>query len=307
MSEGGLDPHLFGVLVTYRRPAELVRALAAVSGQTIPLEHLIVVDNSPSADTAGVVRAGAPGAEYVAATENLGPAGGIALGMARLLERAGGRDWIVTLDDDDPPPDPRVFADLLALAAETADRDRSTAAVGLSGVRFDRRRGRVVRVADGELHGAVAVDSIAGNQCPCYAVGALRAVGTMRTDLFFGHEELELGLRLVDAGYSLYGHGPRWYDTRAALGRLDMDLLPSRTLGDPTWRRYYSLRNLVRILRERGTTGAALRVIALAGVAKPLVHLVSEPRRAFAHLRLNARACWDGWRGRMGRTVEPLR
>ena len=253
-----------------------------------------------------MVRSGAPGAEYVAAPENLGPAGGIALGMARLLERAGDDDWIVTLDDDDPPGDPGAFADLLALAIETSERDRSTAAVGLSGVRFDRRRGRVVRVPDDELHDAVAVDSIAGNQCPCYAVRAIRAVGTMRTDLFFGHEELELGLRLGDAGYSLYGHGARWHDKRVALGRLDMDLVPSRSLGDPTWRRYYSLRNLVRILRERGTAGSALRVTVVAGIGKPLANLVREPRLALAHLRLNVRACRDGWTGRMGRTVEPV-
>lgn len=306
MSEGGRDPHLFGVLVTYRRPAELASALAAISGQTVSLEHLVVVDNSPDPDTAEVVGSGAPGAEYVVAPENLGPAGGIALGMERLLDRADDGDWIVTLDDDDPPADPRVFADLLGLAAATSGRDRSAAAVGLSGVRFDRRRGRVVRVPDDELHGAVDVAAIAGNQCPCYSVRAIRAVGTMRPDLFFGHEELELGLRLGDAGYSLYGHGARWHATRAALGRLDMDLVASRSLGDPTWRRYYSLRNLVCILRERGTPGSAVRVTVVAGIAKPLANLVREPRRALAHLRLNARACRDGWTGRMGRTVEPV-
>lgn len=303
MSEG--DPLLFGVLVTYRRPAPLAEALDAIVSQTTPLEHLVVVDNAPEAPTAALVATTIPGAQYVPAPENLGPAGGIALGMTHLLERAGDDDWIVTLDDDDPPPDPSTFADLLAFALETSARDRTTAAVGLSGVRFDRRRGRVVRVRDDELHDEVAVDAIAGNQCPCYSVRALRAVGTMRSDLFFGHEELELGLRLGDAGFTLYGHGVRWRTGRAALGRMDMELVPSRSLGDLSWRRFYSMRNLVWILRERGRPGSALRVILIVGVAKPVVNLFREPRHAIAHLRANLRACRDGWTGRMGRTVEP--
>src|SRR4051794_18504071 len=174
MREGGRHPRLYGVLVTYRRPAELARSLRSISEQTVPLEHLLIVDNSPNCDTAEVVRAGAPGAEYVAAPENLGPAGGIALGMERLLERCRDDDWIVTLDDDDPPADRGVFADLVALAEEMSARDGSTAAVGLSGVRFDRHRGRVLRVPDDALRGAVAVDSIAGNQCPCYSVRTIR-------------------------------------------------------------------------------------------------------------------------------------
>lgn len=312
MSEG--DPLLFGVLVTYRRPTQLATALAALRDQTAPLAHLVVVDNAPEADTARLVEATVAHAEYVPTPENLGPAGGIALGMTRLLERAGDDDWIVTLDDDDPPPDPSAFADLLTFAVTTSGRDRAVAGVGLSGVRFDRRRGRVVRVPDAELgdggDGAgggrgVRVDAIAGNQCPCYSVRAIRTVGTMRTDLFFGHEELELGLRLGDAGFTLYGHPARWRASRVALGRLDMELTPSRSLDELSWRRYYSVRNLVRILRERGRAGSALRVVVVVGIVKPLANLVRSPRLAMAHLRVNLRACRDGWSGRMGRTIEP--
>lgn len=303
-TDAGPEPRLYGVLVTYRRPTELEATLTAIAGQRANLEHLVVVDNAPDPRTPRLVAA-CVGAEYVAAPENLGPAGGIALGMERLLERATDHDWIVTLDDDDPPQDPAVFADLLAFAIEVSERDGSTAAVGLSGVRFDRHRGRVVRVPDDELVGAVNVDAIAGNACPCYSVRALRAVGTMRADLFFGHEELELGLRLRDAAFSLYGHGARWRAARTASGRLGIEWRPSRSLGEADWRRFYSLRNVVRILRERGTRGSALRVTLVVGLAKPIVNAVREPRRAFTHLLLSVRACRDGWVGRMGRTLEP--
>ncbi len=305
MSDDLCQPRFFGVLVTFRRPEQLASTLHAVTEQTRALHHLIVVDNAPTLETRAIVGNVAPSAEYVAAPENLGPAGGIALGMERLLEMADEDDWIITLDDDDPPADAGAFAALYAFAREMSVQDRTAAAVGMGGVRFDRRRGRIVRVPDDELRGAVRVDSIAGNQCPCYSAAAIRAVGPMRRDLFFGFEELELGLRLGDAGYSLYADGPAWLAGREAQGLLGRRFAPSRSLGEPTWRRYYSLRNLVCILRDLGVVGAALRVTILSGIAKPLGNVVREPRLALRHLQLNARACRDAWTGRMGRTVEP--
>jgi rhamnopyranosyl-N-acetylglucosaminyl-diphospho-decaprenol beta-1,3/1,4-galactofuranosyltransferase len=294
-----------GVLVTFRRPEQLASSLSALAGQTRPLDELVVVDNSPDPENERAVRERVPAAEYVPASENLGPAGGIALGMRRVLEIADDRDWIMTLDDDDPPPDSEVFAMLADFAAESCGSDPATGGVGLSGTRFDRRSGRIVRVPNSELHGAVPVDCIAGNQCPLYSVAAVRAVGPLRPELFFGLEELEFGLRLRDAGYSLYGHGPSWYEGRAAGGRLGAHLAPARSLGEPTWRRYYSLRNLVWILRAIGRRRSAMRVAVLTGLGKPIANLPRRPRAAVRHLRLNWAACRDAWTGRMGRTVEP--
>ncbi|MGH9031946.1 MAG: glycosyltransferase [Acidimicrobiia bacterium] len=291
--------------MTYRRRQPLVASLTAVASQTRRFDHFVVVDNSPSTDNERAVRGVVPGAEYVAAPENLGPAGGIAVGIRHVLTHAGDDDWVMTLDDDDPLPEPGAIAMLTDFAAESRARDPVTGGVGLTGTRFDRRRGRILRVPDDELHGAVPVDCIAGNQCPLYAVRALRSVGPPRSELFFGLEELELGLRLRDAGYSLYGHGPTWCEGRARSGRLGMRLEPARTLAEPTWRRYYSLRNLVWILREIRQFRAALRVTIATGVAKPLANLPVQPRAALQHLRLNLAACRDAWTNRMGRTVEP--
>ena len=106
------EPRLRGVLVTYRRPAQLATMLTAVAAQTRPLDDLVVVDNDPATETRQMLHAAAPVAEYIPSSENLGPAGGIALGMQRLLERAAEGDWIVTLDVDDPPRDVTTFATL---------------------------------------------------------------------------------------------------------------------------------------------------------------------------------------------------
>jgi len=300
-------PSLGAVLVTFRRPEALTVSLRALRAQTRPPDRLVVVDNDPTPVTRAIVAAEAPGADYVAAPENLGPAGGIALGMERLLATADDRDWILTLDDDDPPEQPGLLEGLLAHAVDVAARDRSVGAVGADGARCDRRRGRVEPVPDAALRGDVDVDWVGGDHFPVYAVHALRAVGPMQASLFFGFEELELGLRLRDAGYRIVVPGALCRARRVADGTLGAQTVPSRRLGEVSWRRYYSLRNLVRILIDRRAILGALRVTAVVGVAKPLANGVRSPGRAWAHLRCNARACADAWAGRVGRTVEPSR
>jgi glycosyltransferase involved in cell wall biosynthesis len=305
MTEIRAEPHLHGVLVTFRRPEQLAATLSAVVGQSRPLDHLVVVDNAPAPRTEEILRSALPEASYVAAPENLGPAGGIALGVEHVLESAREGDWVVVLDDDDPPPRPDVFATLADFATEMAGRDPATGAVGLSGARFDRRRGRMVRVPDGDLRGAVRVDYIAGNQFPFYSADALRAVGPPRRDLFFGFDDLELGMRLADCGYSLYGCGATWLRSRTDAGRLGPRPGPALALAEPGWRRYYSIRNLVAILREAGATQGAVRVSIVVALAKPCSNLLVHPRLAIRHLALGSRACRDAWTGRMGRRVEP--
>jgi glycosyltransferase involved in cell wall biosynthesis len=297
---------LYGVLVTYRRSRELEVMLARLASQERPLDLLVLVDNSPTPEQeAAALGYGERGhaVRYLPAPENLGPAGGIALGMRAVLELAGDDDWIVALDDDDPPVTPATLGDLLGLGERMVASDPTTAAVGLGGATFDRRRAVLVPIPD-DQPGPVAVDCIGGNRWPLYRVRAVRAVGPFATPLFFGFDDLEYGLRLRDAGYTMYarrppeGERPPGYDLPRG-GR------PTASLPQPTWRRYYGLRNLIWILRASGNGRAALRLIVLSGLAKPLAHLAVRPRAALAVLRLNARACRDGWSGVLGRTVEP--
>ena len=299
------QPRVFGVLVTFGRPLELEQSLLAIRQQTLPLEQLVVVDNEGGAAEA-IVREHAPSATYVRAGENLGPAGGIAVGMRRVVEVAADGDWVFTLDDDDWTSETELFARLLAFGEEMRALDVMTAGVGRSGTRFDHRTGRIVRVGDHELHGPVPVDCIAGNQFPLYSVHAVREAGFFRSDLFFGFEELEFGLRLRRAGYQLYVQGEAWHQHRERLGLLAVRKQPSRALAPgPSWKRYYSIRNLIYILRSSGRSAAAVRVTATSAVGKPLANLPLTPRRAVRYLKLGLRASWDGWHGRLGRTIEP--
>ncbi|MDQ3958042.1 MAG: glycosyltransferase [Actinomycetota bacterium] len=300
-------PRLFGVLVTYRRPGPLATMLRQLAAQDRPLDRLVVVDNDPSpANEEAAARYGdAHPVEYVAAERNVGPAGGIALGMRVLLDDAAGEDWIGTFDDDDPPTRGDLLARMEAFAHEMVAADPRTGGVGHSGGRFDWRRARIVRLGDAELDGPVPIDYVAGNQFPFYRAAAVKAVGPFEERLFFGLEELEFGLRLRTSGYSLYAHGDLWRERRGHNERTGIEVRPSARLHEASWRRYYSLRNLVFMMRKFGKPGAAVRATVVVGLAKPLVNLPLAPRAAVKQLILNVRACADGWRGRLGRTIAP--
>ena len=77
-------------------------------------------------------------------------------------------------------------------------------------------------------------------------------------------------------------------------------------VSDPTWRRYYSVRNLITVLRKDGRTIDALFVSVVVGFLKPIANLPIRPRRAAATLRLTGPAVLDAWRSRLGRRVEPV-
>jgi glycosyltransferase involved in cell wall biosynthesis len=295
---------VLGVLVTYRRPRALATMLARLAAQEAPPEALLVVDNAGMPETGAVLRRHAPGlpARLLSPGENLGPAGGFALGMRQAVEVAGPDDWILLLDDDDPPPERRTrfLADLRAVAAQVAEQDPVTGAVGAGGAWFDARRGRMRRVADRELADLVRVDCIANSLFPLYRVRAVREAGVQDGRLFFGFGELEYGLRLQAAGFHLYLAGAPCRQRRG--GR------PPRAGArvQPPWRRYYGVRNMVHLLRTSGHSLAAARVTVLQGLARPLLSAPGAGQSRLAAVRAALSGARDGWRGRLGRTVEPV-
>ena len=307
---------MFGVLITFQRPAALSEHLDVLARQTRLVDHLIVVDNgatsSASATGPGPVEAlaarpdAAAACEYLPMPENLGPAGGISHGLRRVLDIADDDDWVVLLDDDNPPRRDDLIESLLSFAVLQHAEQPELAMVGKTGGRFDLRRGRVRRLRDDELSGAVPVDYVAGGQLPLIRVGALRKVGVFDERFFFSFDDLDFGLRLRDLGYVALIEGSVAHWARARVGHLGGGArAPRRAPIGAAWRRYYSLRNLVFILRERGHRSAALRVSLQDGVLKALAIAVRRPRSGWPHIRLTAKALADGWTGRLGRRVEP--
>lgn len=300
------SPRLYCIIVTYKRPQGLADALRFVLAQERPPDLVVVVDNEGSLAVSRQVEAVErrhPGkVVLLRAPENLGPAGGTALGMEHILRVAHDDDWI-TRSDDDRTEKFEVYAELLRFAIEQRTADKRVGAVGAVGARFDWRRGRLVRVTDEEIAlGPVDVDYVPTGVFPAFNVGAVRDVGVFDVDLFYGSSEVEYGLRLRRAGYRIVANPILW----TQLGRQSaLTAGPRVTLRPFTWRRYYSLRNQIYLLRRSGHATTAVRVAVVRGLLKPLLNLPRAPRQAWLHLRWNARAVADGWRGRMGRTYDP--
>lgn len=290
--------------MTYRRPRQLAEAIRSLDQQQRKLDSLVVVDNDP-AQSARTVVAEHGGIDYVATGDNIGPAGGIALGMRHILSRAADDDWAVLLDDDDPPR----TTDTLAVLAKFGDalrrEDPAIGAVGKSGTNFNLKLARAIRVPDHLLDGAVPSDCVGGGQVPLISVHAIRAVGLYDERLFFGFDDLEYGLRLWAAGFRIYVHGGLWRQDRAYHNRIGIRTEPDRHLSPVNWRRYYSIRNLIYILMKHGHHTSAIRV-SVRSLAKPVYNLPRQPLLASQHFLIAARAVVHAYVRRMGRTIEPV-
>jgi glycosyltransferase involved in cell wall biosynthesis len=309
--EASLPPErLIGILVTHRRPLALREHLVRLAGQTRELDSLIVVDNAPSPENKQIVTASGAAAAaqvtYAPMPDNLGPAGGIASGMRAVLGTEQDEAWCVLLDDDDPPMRDDLFEHLLTFAGTCTTDDNKVGMVGMTGTRFDADAGQLVRLADHELAGPVDVDYVAGGQIPLIRVGAIREAGPFRDDLFFGFDDLEFALRVRAHGLRVVLDGDLALWARESAGRLGPGFGGPRLSGaGAPWRRYYSVRNLLVILRDDGHLFAAVRVTARSALAKPIALMFKNPRLGLNHLRFGVRGAIDGWLGRMGRRVDP--
>jgi GT2 family glycosyltransferase len=301
---------LIGILVTYRRQHILSDTLDRILTQTRSLDELWVVDNEASVSTQQLVEDAAAGNDrtlvhYTAARENLGSAGGWALGMRLALAAASDGAWIIPLDDDNPPSSCRHIESVAEFAAKARERHANLAAAGIVGGRFNWRSGLISRVPDDDLHGEIPVDFLGCGYQPMYHVAALRDVGVFDEKLFFGYTEVEYGLRLRRAGYTIVADGDAWHRLRLNQGRLGISVRPSpRCL--VTWKKYYSIRNYVYVMKNAGYWYFVAKQVLIQCLLKPLFTSLRDPRTAIAGLRLAWRATIDGLTGRMGRRVEPI-
>ncbi|MDT5323567.1 MAG: rhamnopyranosyl-N-acetylglucosaminyl-diphospho-decaprenol beta,3/1,4-galactofuranosyltransferase [Mycobacterium sp.] len=198
------------VVVTHRRPDELAKSLDALTGQTHPPDHLIVVDNdfSDGQDPrVGDLVAGQPvPTTYVGSLRNLGGAGGFALGMLQALTM--GADWVWLADDDGRPADASVLTTLLDCAARHSLAEVSPLVCDLDDpqrLAFPLRRGLVWRRRVDEL----STDGSGQDLLPgiaslfngaLFRASTLEVVGVPDIRLFVRGDEVELHRRLARSG-----------------------------------------------------------------------------------------------------------
>jgi rhamnopyranosyl-N-acetylglucosaminyl-diphospho-decaprenol beta-1,3/1,4-galactofuranosyltransferase len=199
---GGADDTVVAVIVTRHRRELLAQSLAAIAGQSRPVDHVIVVDNGPDQSAEPVVAASGLPVTYLPSSRNLGGAGGFALGMLHALAR--GADWVWCADDDGRPADDAVLATLLDTARRHGLAEVSPMVVDESDperLAFPLRRGLRWRRRLSDFAGIEVLPRYASLfNGALFRAEALDVVGVPDYRLFFRGDETEVHRRLLRAG-----------------------------------------------------------------------------------------------------------
>jgi rhamnopyranosyl-N-acetylglucosaminyl-diphospho-decaprenol beta-1,3/1,4-galactofuranosyltransferase len=191
-----------GVVVTRHRPGLLAESLAVMARQDRPVDHVVVVDNGPDADTEAVVRDCGMPVTYLGSETNLGGAGGFALGFLTALRM--GADWVWCADDDGRPADEAVLGTLLDVARRRGLAEVSPAVVDKAEptrLAFPLRRGLRWRRSLQEFAGIEFLPGYASLfNGALFRADTLAVVGVPDYRLFFRGDETEVHRRLVRSG-----------------------------------------------------------------------------------------------------------
>jgi GT2 family glycosyltransferase len=293
-------------IITYRRPDVLKETLRLILEQTHVPDLILVVDNGKSKETETVVRDfQSAKLFYHSAEQNLGPAGAAAYGIQWLCDQQC--EWIYWVDDDDPPQFPDTLYRLGKLVLRAADHER-LAGVATVGSKFDWMTGELRRLPNEALKGVIEVDAIGGNQQLILRRSAIQAVGLPDARLFFGLEEIEYCLRFRRAGYTLLVDGAFMQEHRKKAGRWELKIKRTpvpRYSYSAIWRRYYTTRNYIFVMRKTFQSPHLARREAVKSLIRIVASWRHGVRYGSAFTRLQLQGLVDGYRSRMGLTVRP--
>jgi GT2 family glycosyltransferase len=334
MSQLNTHPRILTVSVTYgERWGHLVQVIPAVFQQEF-VEALVLVDNAVPYDLSAQIRAAFPQyferIQILRQSENLGSAGGFALGLQEAY--ALGADFVYLIDDDNLPETRAVQVlyeawqqvkgqnELLALlsfryqnlpnlqkAAYGQEvryfQDKPNSFLGFSVLDALRKRTQVRTAGKAELLPQVSVQ-----QAPYGGLFLPRAtimqIGFPRADLYLYADDTEYTYRIIQQG------GKIWMFTASRLKDLehswwsDAKTLKARwkapILEEGGLKAYYSTRNLTWFLWQNLSPQPWLFLLngLLYLAYLLLIALVSGRLRAYGTV---LRAVGDGLRGKLGK------
>lgn len=261
------------VIVAYNSPEAITRCLRSLDAQIRRVDAVLIVDNSDRqpVDLTGLQLDVVERTTVLPTGDNLGPAGGFALGLASFQE-AGGftHAWLM---DDDCYPDPTALKLLLDTASATRPGSVffPSAVYEATGVAMNYPG-----------WSGVLVDRL-----------AVRLAGLPRAEMFWWAEDTEyLQFRLPRKGVTV---------VRVDEARVLYDLI-RRVGGRPAWKYYYEVRNMLwfRLAVQRGSEAWKLprTLVGLLGSA-----VTSEGR--VEKITMYAKGVAHGLMGRLGHQVRP--
>ena len=295
-------------IITFGRPEVLKKTLLSILAQTMTPDSILIVDNANSMATREVLR-DLPAQEiaYHPMKENTGPAGASAFAFARMVEE--GCDWIYWGDEDDPPRFTDTLERLFTLALTyNNNREEIVGAIAAGGALFDWTKGEIIRLPNHALKGILDVDIIGGSSQGIVSKEVIGSVGVPDARLFFGFYEPEYCLRMRRSGYRLLVDGDQMWKYRETAGRLQFQRrrsLVSNYTRDLIWRRYYRTRNYIFMMTKTFNRPDLANREALKAVTRVLFSWVRGPRYGLSFTKLQLLGIIDGYRARMGRTIQP--
>lgn len=298
-------PYSFAAFViTKDRPEILISTIGKLLEQTLVPDYILIVDNSKSAETKSKFQQMADDRiGYHAVGYNSGPAGGAYWGLKILFER--GFDWVLWVDDDDPPKFNNLFDDLFQIIQ--ANDSHSLGIVGAVGERFNRNRSKIVRLKDDQLKGYLDVDTISGNMFPLVSNRVFEKGILPTAELFFGFEDLGFCLATKKAGFHILTSGDVHLNHRKETGRLNLKKKTyNKRSHEALWREYYSIRSLIFIMlyQEKKLVGSCFVIVRY--IVKSLFVFKFGFRYGIKTFIMIWKGLLDGILGRLGMRVLPV-
>ncbi len=297
-------PYSFAAFViTKDRTEILISTIGKLFEQTLVPDYILIVDNSESAETKSKIQLWADDRiGYHSVGYNSGPAGGAYWGLKLLFEK--GFDWVLWVDDDDPPKFNNLFEDLFQIV--NANDNQFLGIVGAVGERFNCKKAKIIRLKDDQLKGYLDVDTISGNMFPLVSK-RVWARGILPTaEFFFGFEDLDFCLATKRAGFHILTSGDVHLNHRIETGRLNLNNKTyNKRSHESLWREYYSIRSLIFIMlyQEKKLVGSCLVIIR--NILKSLFVFKFGFGYGFKTFIMIWKGLIDGILGRLGMRVLP--
>ncbi|MGC1781919.1 MAG: glycosyltransferase family 2 protein [Acidobacteriaceae bacterium] len=282
-----------GVVISYNPSAAILANIELLHRQ---VGHVVVVDNTPSAHVADVLKdlENLDGCTVIRNGKNLGIAAALNIGIRHAISL--GFPWIITFDQDSRVGDGFVAAMLAAYRGAAKH-----AKVGILCPRYlDARAGVFLptyRAANGDVFACMTSGSM-------IHADTFRSMGPMEERLFMDYVDYEYCLRMRLQGFKVI-ESPEAI-LQHSLGRIGYEKFLGRrmsTTNHSPQRRYYINRNRLVLIRRylfRDTQWASRELKSLIKDSAKVV-LLEKQKTAKAGYML--RALFDGLFNRLGQRV----
>ncbi len=292
-------PSVAAIVLNYNGRKITLEAIGSLRRMTYPNFDILHVDNGSSDGSTEAVAEAFPEVRTVGVEENIGPAGGLNLGMRAALD--AGYDYLLFLNND-IEADPEMLTELVKVAESGpeiacvgpktyyhGDRQRIWSAGGILRFRESATRERGMGEMDRGQYDRVEEVSYINGCAMLIDSRALKEVGYWDPQFQLAGEDADLCMRLKQKGYRCF-YTPEailWHMVSHTVG----SYVPKRTFG--------SGRSTALFVRRYGRLRDWLSFFLFMGAALPLAFL-----RELRHG--NQAAVWAKAKGVLAGLREPL-